>query len=125
MEVTVISTTQITVLGVLVMIKLLSVTEELLASVKKGVVEPSGRASTSIRTPPEGILEVMVIFKGKVGPGAGGSTLLLVVTGEVTTVRFSSGVRLLEGDFWHPKPASKKSRRAMKWICLVVFIFLD
>lgn len=56
----------------------------LFVSVKKGVVEFSGLAFTSILTPPPGNVEVMVTRNGKLGPGAGASTVL--TAGEVVAV---------------------------------------
>ena len=53
----------------------------LLVSVKKAVVEFSGLAFTSILTPPPGREEVMVTRNGKLGPGAGASTVF--TAGEV------------------------------------------
>lgn len=83
LDVTVISTIDGVVEGVLVITKSLFAVVELLLSEKKVVCEFSGLAFTIMVTPSWGNVEVKETFKGKPGPGAGGSVELiagLVVT---------------------------------------------
>lgn len=122
-EVTVISTTHIMVLGVLVMVKVLLPVLEVLDSEKKVVAEPSCLAVTSIFTPFDGMAEVMVTIRGKSGPGAGASTLLLVVTGEVCTVSVAS--EALFTFFWQAELMSANRMIATNDRRLIVFIFSD
>lgn len=86
-EVTVMLTMQETDAGVPVMVKSLLSEVELRLSVKKGVALAgvSGLAITSMVTPAAGMPDVIVTFKGKPGPGEGGSTWVLSVVGVVVT----------------------------------------
>ena len=77
----VISTILGTLIGVPVMVKSVIEVVADFVSVKKAVEEVSGLAFTWISTPPLGMVEVMVIRSGKLGPGAGASTVL--TAGEV------------------------------------------
>jgi hypothetical protein len=86
-DVTVISTIQVTVGGVLAISKLLSLVEEDLLWEKNGVVLASSRAFTSIVTPEEGKVEVIETFKLK-GPTEGSS--VVPMAGVVATVRVGS-----------------------------------
>jgi hypothetical protein len=70
--------------GVPVIVKSVTEVVTLLVSVKKAVVEFSGLALTSMSTPPLGKVEVMVTRNGKLGPGAGASTVL--TAGDVVAV---------------------------------------
>ena len=75
LEVTVISTIQVTVAGAAVIVKSLSFVDVFLVSVKNVVADPSGLAFTSIVTPDAGIAELIVTLSGNPGPGAGGSVV--------------------------------------------------
>jgi len=77
--------------------------------VKKLTVPPSGFAVTSILTPPEGIADLMVTVKGKLGPGAGDSTCPFA-RGRVSTIRFSSLGVVGPVPFWQLIDATRKAR---------------
>lgn len=81
LDVTATSTIDGVVEGVFAIRKSLTAVVEFLVSVKKAVCEFSGLAFTVIVTPPAGSVEVIVTFKGKPGPGAGGSVEF--IAGEV------------------------------------------
>ena len=98
-EVTVTSTTQITVLGVPVMVKSVSFDVLDFVSVKKLVVEPSGCAFTSIVTPDVGSVELTVTLNGKVGPGAGASVVPAAGVVDITTLG-----SLVQGSVVPPPP---------------------
>jgi hypothetical protein len=89
MEVTLTSTTQITVLGVPVIVKLLLVADVVFEEVvKKVVAVPSCLAVTSILTPLGGMADFISTFRGKSGPGAGASVAPLA--GVISTDKFTS-----------------------------------
>lgn len=65
MEVTVTVVKQTTLVGVLVIVKLLLALDVLVLVVKKFVLDPSGAAFTSIVTPCGGIVDVIETVRGK------------------------------------------------------------
>ena len=68
------STIHVTEPGEFVIVKLLSVELVVMVWLKKAVAEFSGLAETAIFTPFGGILDLILTFKVKFGPGKGGST---------------------------------------------------
>jgi hypothetical protein len=107
--------------GVLPMRKSLTAELEVFVSEKKVDCELSGLAFTVIVKPPAGIVEVIDILTGKVGPGAGGSVELFA--GVVEICKACSPEHVPESFFFLQYGITKRTSKMGNRIKRVFFIF--